>query len=477
MTSITKSIFQAWALLLLLWMGSCRKFDASWDTELLTPLITSSIDVGDLFGDSNIMANPDQSLSLIYQQKFQLLSTDSLISFSDTVSKEGIVIPISLNLPQYNQFSELTYQTTFDEGSSLNNAMLWKLHFGGFIDQSLKDENLKRLQNTQNLLGSQAQFKLDFRKLPDHFLKNGNIGYSVGIQYNIAQELNFTQDLYHLIFYGNKSFEGQTAYLSPTSVQNYDFAQLNFGLFKKDRDRKSELSVELSLNLGFRYQYIEVNDAQLFTQNQGNALEYSGDVLFRSSQEEGTAFKPNGYGAGIHLWYEKQWKLKHEIKIGLYNLGFLWWNSKSSLYHQTKSATFQGVEIDNLFNFNNPLDGTTLSDSALNYLRYHSTNQSFWLPTQALLQLQYRYALTAKLGLETQLAHRFYSEYNTFLNVGLNRAFSPFAWAWLPSMGDIQDSMWGFMADGKLILILYWNFKASFCPSLCPIMALESVLI
>ncbi len=329
------------------------------------------------------------------------------------------------NLLQYNQFSELTYQTTFDEGSSLNNAMLWKLHFGGFIDQSLKDENLKRLQNTQNLLGSQAQFKLDFRKLPDHFLKNGNIGYSVGIQYNIAQELNFTQDLYHLIFYGNKSLEGQTAYLSPTSVQNYDFAQLNFGLFKKDRDRKSELSVELSFNLGFRYQYIEVNDAQLFTQNQGNALEYSGDVLFRSSQEEGTAFKPNGYGAGIHLWYEKQWKLKHEIKIGLYNLGFLWWNSKSSLYHQTKSATFQGVEIDNIFNFNNPLDGTTLSDSALNYLRYHSTNQSFWLPTQALLQLQYRYALTAKLGLQTQLAHRFYSEYNTFLNVGLNRAFSP----------------------------------------------------
>ncbi len=116
MTSITKSIFQAWALLLLLWMGSCRKFDASWDTELLTPLITSSIDVGDLFGDSNIMANPDQSLSLIYQQKFQLLSTDSLISFSDTVSKEGIVIPISLNLPPGQKVVEKESETPLDFG-------------------------------------------------------------------------------------------------------------------------------------------------------------------------------------------------------------------------------------------------------------------------------------------------------------------------------------------------------------------------
>jgi hypothetical protein len=79
-------------------MASCQK-KANWDTQVLAPIIHSRLDVGDIFGDTNIVVNPDQSWSVVVQQKIDMLQTDNVVNLDDTVSKDIFTLPFTFTIP------------------------------------------------------------------------------------------------------------------------------------------------------------------------------------------------------------------------------------------------------------------------------------------------------------------------------------------------------------------------------------------
>ncbi len=63
--------------------GSCRK-TASWNTQLLLPLVNTTMNMGNLVADSLLHNNPDSSVTLVYNSSLYNLNTDTLIKIPDT---------------------------------------------------------------------------------------------------------------------------------------------------------------------------------------------------------------------------------------------------------------------------------------------------------------------------------------------------------------------------------------------------------
>ena len=84
-------------LLITLGFSSCRKDrDLRWDSDLLLPIMHSSLDVWDIFGDTNVVDNPDQSLTVLIEEKVDMLDPDQVIEVHDTLAIDVFNIPLFL---------------------------------------------------------------------------------------------------------------------------------------------------------------------------------------------------------------------------------------------------------------------------------------------------------------------------------------------------------------------------------------------
>ena len=76
---------------------SCKKIldKPTWDTELLAPVIKTTLTLNNLLSDSVIQTNPDSSLKLVYQSDVFNIDVDSIFKIPDTTLVEEYVIPLS----------------------------------------------------------------------------------------------------------------------------------------------------------------------------------------------------------------------------------------------------------------------------------------------------------------------------------------------------------------------------------------------
>ncbi|MCW5898188.1 MAG: hypothetical protein KIT10_02875 [Flavobacteriales bacterium] len=83
--------------------SACRKESdrPKWDVDLLFPLVTTSLTIGDLVADSLLVVDPDGGVSLLYRSELFAVSLDSVLVASDTTFFYPGVIPVPgpLNLP------------------------------------------------------------------------------------------------------------------------------------------------------------------------------------------------------------------------------------------------------------------------------------------------------------------------------------------------------------------------------------------
>ena len=65
---------------------SCKRDDEqpTWDTEVLIPLLKSTLDINDLLNDTSLSVDADSSIKLVYQNHLYDVSLDSLFSIPDT---------------------------------------------------------------------------------------------------------------------------------------------------------------------------------------------------------------------------------------------------------------------------------------------------------------------------------------------------------------------------------------------------------
>ncbi len=76
---------------------SCRKNSGpSWDTQILAPLIKTSLSVNNLITNANAVSNADSSVTLVFRDSLYSLNIDSLFKIRDTTLINSYVSPISI---------------------------------------------------------------------------------------------------------------------------------------------------------------------------------------------------------------------------------------------------------------------------------------------------------------------------------------------------------------------------------------------
>jgi|JI10StandDraft_1071094.scaffolds.fasta_scaffold92112_2 hypothetical protein len=265
----------------------------------------------------------------------------------------------------------------------LDNQFFKKSFFGGHLED-LHLNNLASSAKEQNRAGMQFNGGIDFLNLRDTLFKHPHWGMRVGINTNYHASLSFTRDLFKTIYRGNKIFRNDSAMLGPAAFEYQAWQKFGIGIFNK----RNFSSVTLSLVEGQAYRSLIVNQATLYTSQVGDslAMTYQGDYLRSDTTRSGFA---NGSGLGVSLDLEYNIPLENHkgmISLSLHDFGFVGWNKSSSLITFDSLTTWQGVQVQDVFQFSNDtLNMPQLRDS----VHYNESKRSFFAPLPASVHLRY----------------------------------------------------------------------------------------
>lgn len=120
---------------------SCRKEIEKpfWDTEILAPLLSTSMNINNVLPDSILQSNADSSLKIVYEGDIYHLSMDTLFTIKDTTIKNSYSIPFgspSLS-PGYNVITNSLSETTYDLGGPQLRYVIIKK---GFVKYTIKSK-------------------------------------------------------------------------------------------------------------------------------------------------------------------------------------------------------------------------------------------------------------------------------------------------------------------------------------------------
>jgi len=290
------------------------------------------------------------NLRYIISMLFVLLFTNQGMAQNDSIIKDSI------------SHFEIGFEIDAMVGSSLNNALLYS---SGYIDENLKDENLKRLSDV-NIGGNYSDFKMFYRKNDIALFGQKNLDLYSALEWHYLDEYRFTKDVYSLLFYGNKQFAGAKADLSYTGRQQLKYYQIKVGLIKSTANQRHQFGLNLALNFGnSRYAFQYNNPSSLSTNSLGTELVLTNNVdYYESDTSLSKWYQVSGIGTSIDLFYKFEKEGCFSFQASVENLGFIHWNKNALHFSENKNHVFQGLEVDNVFDMPNPLiqSNDTLSD-------------------------------------------------------------------------------------------------------------------
>lgn len=284
----------------------------------------------------------------------------------------------------------------YSGSTAITNKFFNYYYLGKFIDTELKNDVSKRLDDNDNLIGAGFNASLTYI----YSIKDTNDSKSIyfaGISSRHFAESNFSRDLFELFFRGNKQFEGKTAYFNDYRFRLFEYQKLTWGKLMVNSGDSSKFSFGYSgsLLLGQRFNDINVSGS-IYTAPGGEYLDVNANGNMHATDSTHTGFGSiNGYGASIDLYLHYPISNSIALHLMVSDLGFINWNNKTSVITVDTSYHFEGVAVNDLFDFSDSVfSSSSLSDSAQanGFLTHHTKkNYSTVLPVRATLELEYAY--------------------------------------------------------------------------------------
>lgn len=315
----------------------------------------------------------------------------------------------------------------FSYGSNvMSNQFSNKFLFGGTIDRDLKDDTYKNL-GTNNRLGGDLNYHLTAEIPLDTIFRKTNISLIVGVEFNDHVDVTFDENLFKLVFDGNKQFAGQTTDISQTNYNYYKYQRLNVGLVKyKDYDGKpAKEGVVISLIKGEEHQAAN-GSGTMTTEQYGRQIDLDLMYTYNSSDTANKGFKAfNGLGISTDLFSEFYFKNGDKFRIAIEDLGFVHWN-KNSLEIRTDSFyTYRGVVIDDIFNINDSLIDKLSKDSILDIISTNREKADYAIALPTAVHLTYSKQLSNKTIGSLGVYHKILSSYLPLIYANINYSINP----------------------------------------------------
>jgi hypothetical protein len=257
----------------------------------------------------------------------------------------------------------------FDAGSngissSLSNKLIW----GGYVDESIKEESSKHLKQLNN-------FGINLNYDVSTFIKGNNkFDFLIGFKNQEVLNASYTKDFFNLMFYGNSKYKGQTADLSNCNINALRFQEVKFGAILHRVDSVGKIGVSLSFLKGEQLFYLKTNkNSNLYTAIDGSELVFNSNFNLAISDTNNKKLAGfNGIGASADIFFETSYKSKIGKRSVLIananNIGFLHWLNNSVQYSSDSSIRFSGYNINNILDLKDSTLNRITKDTLLNGL-------------------------------------------------------------------------------------------------------------
>ncbi|MEC7863637.1 MAG: DUF5723 family protein [Bacteroidota bacterium] len=296
-------------------------------------------------------------------------------------------------IAQENKY-EITWKSNFlFESNSLNKNFLNSMLYGGQITDDIKSEWIASGDEENNIINSEISNGLSYTY---HFNKQ-----SIKFEFTDINIVNsqFTDDFLRLFFEGNVDHQNETLDFSNTNIKANRFQQYKI--------RYSRTINSVNINGGLSYlagnhhlSYI-INQGSLYTAPFGTYLNVAYNMnAFVTDTSNFSIFANNGNGVAID--FSTNFSIQeYDIHLSLTDLGFIMWKASSISLATDSAFNFQGVEIEDIFNFNDSvLEANNIIDDVL---RTNNTSFKSYIPAIIHLSVSgetdYTYLKTYTAGL------------------------------------------------------------------------------
>jgi len=244
----------------------------------------------------------------------------------------------------------------------------------------LSDEMIGDMKEN-NIFGVGQDFQvfglgIQFRSKKD---PNKKVDFSLQVVDKFGMNLQYSKNLFSLLWKGNKQFAGQTVELGPLAVNaNYsrEFVLGSaFNLFGNEEDGGMRMGFRAKYIQGIGAVYMPKSNLSLYTEPEGRYLELSTDYqAYSSGLKDYSAFAMNGTGMGLDLgvtgYLNKHW----EFSGSLLDLGQINYKNNNRSFSNNGKIRYEGLIINDLFGSS---ASPEYADTADNIFTPQETNQAF----------------------------------------------------------------------------------------------------
>lgn len=239
----------------------------------------------------------------------------------------------------------------FLNSNTITNDFIWAFYNGQFIDNILKEAATDKILKSNRLGGAS---KAGFTYTVGRDLKSRPAYFSFSFFDRQHFDMQFSDDWFNTIFYGNKMYAGETASLGNFSLNLLRYQQFRFGWDWHGDANHGSYGVAFSLLSGEQNISINTPTADLFTADDGTYLDFSLAMdIHQSDTSNKKFFAQNGMGLSADFYYElpyTAWKKPSTIIFEVKDLGIIRWNSNSMHYSADSSYHYEGIDVNDLLN-------------------------------------------------------------------------------------------------------------------------------
>jgi Family of unknown function (DUF5723) len=239
---------------------------------------------------------------------------------------------------------------------------------GSFLNNNLKQEVSSNLQST-NRLGYSLNYGALGVLYNDTINKKQVFNFFIALRHKDYLNAAFPPDVFNVAFYGNASYAGQNAKLSPFNLNNISYQQLEIGSVCTNFGGKAKLGIGISFLAGQQLQAINISSGTLYTDPYGQYIQLASDSKYNASDSTPGHSYLNGYGASLDIYFSAPYKIGKKdgmITVSVTDLGFINWNSHSLSYNKDTTYTYNGFTINNLNDLQNAAINNLSKDSLQN---------------------------------------------------------------------------------------------------------------
>jgi hypothetical protein len=286
--------------------------------------------------------------------------------------------------------------------NSITNSFVKTLLSGGFISDEKKDDVSNKLKE-KNRAGLDNYYGIT----GTHQINDYTVIAGLGIREHL--DMGFTSDLFQVLFRGNKGYANKTAELGSSNVNYFNYQALYLGFAKKLTNNPIILGAGLSIIRGGQYQKLNIERADLFTEESGEYLKLNTNFSMDFTPPQKSYLASSGAGIALNLTISRAGE-KGIFNAEVRDLGFISWKDATTIKADS-SYFYEGKEINNVLDYGNYSYNSINLDSLRQEFGISRQNTKITRRLPFTFNANYTYYLSQKLHLMGGIRYLAFANY------------------------------------------------------------------